>query len=320
MPRRRLSNVTTASGMNFPEAKVPIERLVVVPRRQYGLWIGTAAALLVLYIVFRALATNPAFGWPIAGGYLFHPSILRGLGQTLVLTVTIMVMSIAIGTVVAIMRLSPSRILNAFASAYIWFFRGAPALIQLIFWFNLSLVVREFSITLPFVGTIISIKTNDFMTPFVSAVIALSLHEAGYMAEIIRAGIKSVPSGQTEAAGSLGMSHRMILWRITMPQAMRFIVPPTGNETINLLKMTSLVTFIAVDDLLYAAQSIYARTFETIPLLIVVAFWYLSVVTVLSIAQHFIEKYYGRSDARQTAPVNRLLQRAFGWRREVPGT
>lgn len=302
------------------DATVPVERLTVVPRRQYGLWIGTALALLVMLAVGQALATNPAFGWSIAGGYLFHPSILRGLGQTLILTVTIMALSIIIGTVVAIMRLSPSRILNAFASAYIWFFRGAPALIQLIFWFNLSLVVREISLTLPFVGNVFTVKTNDFMTPFFSAVVALSLHEAGYMAEIIRAGIKSVPSGQTEAAGSLGMTHRTILWRITMPQAMRFIVPPTGNETINLLKMTSLVTFIAVDDLLYAAQSIYARTFETIPLLLVVAFWYLFVVTILSIAQFFIEQYYGRSEQRQANPLNGILRRAFRIRREVQAT
>jgi polar amino acid transport system permease protein len=172
-------------------------------------------------------------------------------------------------------------------------------------------VVREFSLTLPFVGTIFSVKTNDFMTPFVAAVVALSLHEAGYMAEIVRAGIKSVPSGQTEAAGSLGMNHRLILRRITLPQAMRFIVPPTGNETINLLKTTSLVTIIAVNDLLYAAQSIYARTFETIPLLIVVAFWYLFVVTLLSIGQHYIEQYYGRSDQQQSGAARGILRRAF---------
>jgi polar amino acid transport system permease protein len=302
--------------MTGTNTAIPIERLTVVPRRQYGLWIGTAITLLIMFLVVRALATNPAFGWDIAGRYLFHASILRGLGQTLVLTVTIMVVSIVVGTIVAIMRLSPSRILNAFASGYIWFFRGAPALIQLIFWFNLSLVVREISLTLPFFGTIFSVRTNDFMTPFVSAVIALSLHEAGYMAEIIRAGIKSVPAGQTEAAGSLGMSRGLILRRITMPQAMRFIVPPTGNETINLLKTTSLVTFIAVNDLLYAAQSIYARTFETIPLLIVVAFWYLFVVTLLSTGQHFIEQYYGRSDINRSPPGKGIMRRAFRFRRE----
>ena len=294
---------------------VPVERLVVVPRRQYGLWAGTAAALVVLFLVGKALATNPAFGWDIAGGYLFNPSILKGLLNTLILTATIMALSILIGAIVAIMRLSPSRILNSFASVYIWFFRGTPALIQLIFWFNLAIVVREISLTLPLVGTVFTVKTNDFMTPFFAAVVALSLHEAGYMAEIIRAGIKSVPGGQTEAAGSLGMTHRMILWRITMPQAMRFIIPPTGNETISLLKMTSLVTFIAVDDLLYAAQSIYARTFETIPLLIVVAFWYLTVVSVLSVVQYFIERYYGRSDVRQENVFGEAFRRALSFRR-----
>jgi len=303
--------------MSRSETQASVEDLVVVPVRHYGLWVGTAVTLVVLFLILKALATNPAFDWPTVGKYLFHPSILRGLGQTILLTVIIMTLSIVIGAIIAIMRLSPSRILNSFASGYIWFFRGAPALIQLIFWFNLSLVVREFTLTLPFVGTIFSVKTNDFMTPFVSAVIALSLHEAGYMAEIVRAGINSVPSGQTEAAGSLGMNRPLILRRITLPQAMRFIVPPTGNETINLLKTTSLVTIIAVDDLLYAAQSIYARTFETIPLLIVVAFWYLFVVTILSIGQHFIEQHYGKSDLQQGRPMNRILQRAFGFRRVV---
>ncbi|BCH26691.1 amino acid ABC transporter permease [Mesorhizobium sp. L-8-3] len=303
--------------MTQAQPQASVEDLVVVPVRHYGLWIGTAVTLVVLFVIVAALATNPAFDWPTVGKYLFHPSIMRGLGQTILLTVIIMALSIVIGAVVAIMRLSPSRILNSFAAGYIWFFRGAPALIQLIFWFNLSLVVREFSLTLPFLGTLFSVKTNDFMTPFVSAVIALSLHEAGYMAEIVRAGINSVPSGQTEAAGSLGMTRGLILRRITLPQAMRFIVPPTGNETINLLKTTSLVTIIAVDDLLYSAQSIYARTFETIPLLIVVAFWYLFVVTLLSIGQHFIEQYYGRSDQQQGRPMNRILQRAFRFRREA---
>jgi polar amino acid transport system permease protein len=222
-----------------------------------------------------------------------------------------MTLAIVIGTIVAIMRLSPSFILNTFASAYIWLFRGAPALIQLIFWFNLSIVVREISVSLPLIGTLFSIKTNEFMTPFVSAVVALSLHEAGYMAEIVRAGINSVGKGQTEAAGSLGMSRRLTLWRIILPQAMRFIVPPTGNETINLLKTTSLVTFIAVNDLLYSAQAIYARTFETIPLLLVVMFWYLFVVTVLSTGQYFIERYYGRSELDKSRSLVRIIADAF---------
>lgn len=307
----------TEAGGRAPDGA--IEELVVVPRRHYGIWVGTALALLVAIAIIRALATNPAFAWDVAFGYLFHPSIMRGLGNTLLLTVVIMACAIVIGTVIAIMRVSPSTVLQSFASAYVWFFRGVPALIQLIFWFNLSLLFRTFSLSLPIVGTIFSVKTNDVMTPFVAAVVALSLCEAGYLAEIIRAGIRSVPHGQTEAAGALGMSYRRILWRIVLPQAMRFIVPPTGNEAISLLKMTSLVTFIAVDDLFYTAQSIYARTFETIPLLIVVAFWYLFVVTVMSIGQHFIERYYGRSDRREDNLVDRLLRSALPLRHPGAG-
>lgn len=288
--------------------------LPVIPRRRYGLWIGTILSVVIAVVVFRAVASNPAFGWDIAWGYLFHPSIMRGLGTTILLTVVIMFCAIIVGTVIAIMRVSPSLVLQAFASAYVWFFRGVPALIQLIFWYNLALVVREFSLTLPWLGTVFSIRTNDLMSPFVAAVVALSLCEAGYMAEIIRAGIRSVPPGQTEAAGSLGMTYGAILRRIVLPQAMRFVVPPTGNEAISLLKMTSLVTYIAVDDLFYAAQSIYARTFETIPLLLVVGFWYLLVVTIMSIGQFYIERYYGRSDPGGDGPLTRLMRAAFGSR------
>jgi len=302
--------------VNRPKTLNPTDTLTVVPLRHYGLWIGTAISLVIIFLIAKSLITNPVFDWPVVGKYLFHHSILRGLGQTLLLTANIMTLAIIIGTVVAIMRLSPSFILNTFASAYIWFFRGAPALIQLIFWYNLSIVVREISVTLPFIGTIFSVKTNEFMTPFVSAVVALSLHEAGYMAEIVRAGINSVGKGQTEAAGSLGMNRRLTLWRIILPQAMRFIVPPTGNETINLLKTTSLVTFIAVNDLLYSAQAIYARTFETIPLLLVVMFWYLFVVTVLSTGQYFIERYYGRSELDEGRSLGRIVADAFKFRRK----
>ena len=301
--------------MNQPQTETPIHALKIVPLRHYGLWISTAFSLVIIFLVAKSLITNPVFDWPVAGKYLFHHTIMRGLGTTLMLTVTVMVLAVVIGTIVAIMRLSPSPILNTIAGAYIWFFRGAPALIQLIFWFNLSLVVREISLTLPLVGTLFSIKTNGVMTPFVSAVVALSLHEAGYMAEIVRAGINSVGPGQTEAAGSLGMTRRLTLWRITLPQAMRFIVPPTGNETINLLKTTSLVTFIAVNDLLYSAQAIYARTFETIPLLMVVMFWYLVAVTILSIGQYFIEQYYGKSDRDQGGLLS-LMAGAFKFRRK----
>jgi polar amino acid transport system permease protein len=305
----------SADPTQIPSIPPSVEQLKVVPQRQYGLWIGTVLALALAVLIIRAFAVNPAFAWDTAYRYMFHPSIMRGLGTTLLLTLLIMAAAIVVGTVVAIMRVSRSPVLRAFAGVYVWFFRGVPALIQLIFWFNLSLLVREISLSIPYVGTVFSVRTNDFMTPFLSAIVALSLCEAGYMAEIIRAGIKSVPSGQAEAASALGMPYHTILKRITLPQAMRFVVPPTGNEAINLLKMTSLVTFIAVDDLFYSAQSIYARTFETIPLLIVVAIWYLAVVSIMSVGQHFLERHFGRSDRRSERLDKKLLQNAFGLRR-----
>lgn len=295
--------------------RLRVEDLKVVPQRHVGLWISTAVVVLILVLFMWAVGANEAFGWPIFAKYLFHPSIMRGLGNTLLLTVTIMILATVIGTVVAIMRLSPSRILQTFANGYIWFFRGAPALIQLIFWFNLAILLPSITLSLPVVGTVFSVRTNDVMTPFLTAVVALSLHEAGYMAEIIRAGITSVPPGQTEAASTLGMSRGRILRRIVLPQAMRFIVPPTGNEAINLMKATSLVTVIAVDDLLYSAQTIYARTFETIPLLMVVAFWYLAVVTIMSVGQHFIEQHFRRDDSARS--LRATMRQAFRFARGV---
>ena len=158
--------LSTAATVRGPGASID---LPVVPRRRYGLWIGTILSVVFAAVVVRAVASNPAFGWDIARGYVFHPSIMRGLGTTLLLTVVIMVCAIVVGTVIAIMRVSPSLVLQGFASAYVWFFRGVPALIQLIFWYNLALVVREFSVTLPGLGTIYSIRTNDLMSPFVAA-------------------------------------------------------------------------------------------------------------------------------------------------------
>ena len=301
-------------GQTLPQTPAAA-RLTVVPRQHHGLWVATILSLLLLLTVIASLATNPAFAWGTVASYLFHPSILKGLGLTLLLTIVVMACAIAIGMAIALMRVSSSLLLQGFAGAYVWFFRGVPALIQLIFWFNLALVVRDVSLTLPGLGTVFSVRVNDIMSPFMAAVVALSLCEAGYMAEIIRAGIKSVPHGQTEAASSLGMSYRRTLWRIVVPQAMRFAVPPTGNEAINLLKLTSLVTYIAVNDLFYAAQSIYARTFETIPLLMVVTFWYLLVVSIMSVGQHFLERHYGRSESRrQDGWLAHILRLAIGAR------
>ncbi len=199
-----------------------------------------------------------------------------------------------IGTVVAVMMLSPSALISVPARGFVWLFRGIPALVQLIIWYNLSIVVPEIALSIPGVGELFRISTNDIMTPLVAAVMALSLHEAGYMAEIVRAGLNSINKGQVEASACLGMKPLQILRRITLPQAMRLIIPPTGNETINLLKTTSLVSIIAVSDMLYSVQAIYARTFETIPLLLVATFWYLVIVSIMTVAQSFLERRFSQ--------------------------
>ncbi|TPI10500.1 amino acid ABC transporter permease [Mesorhizobium sp. B4-1-3] len=272
--------------------------LTVVPLRHP--WRLTAVVLVVVgvLLIVRSAIFNPNFQWPVVATYLFNPLIMNGLGQTISLTFIVMVLAIVGGTIAALMMLSPSKLLSIPAMAFVWLFRGTPALVQLILWYNLSLVIKNFSLWIPGYGTVFSVSTNDVMTPMVAAVVALSLHESGYMAEIVRGGLKSVNRGQGEAAACLGMSPGLSLRRIILPQAMRMIIPPTGNETINLLKTTSLVSIIAVGDLLYSAQSIYARTFETMPLLLVVTFWYLAVVSVMSVAQYYLERYYSRDETR----------------------
>jgi polar amino acid transport system permease protein len=290
-------------------------QLTVVPLRHPWRWVAVAVVLIAVAMMVRSAVSNPEFQWPVVAKYLFHPMIMSGLLQTIVITIMVMVFATAGGTIAALMMLSPSKLLSAPAAVFVWLFRGTPALVQLILWYNLSIVVKDFSLWIPGYGTLFSVATNDIMTPFVSAVVALSLHESGYMAEIVRGGLKSVNRGQTEAAACLGMSPSLSLRRIVLPQAMRMIIPPTGNETINLLKTTSLVSIIAVNDVLYSAQAIYARTFETIPLLIVVTFWYLAVVSVMSFGQHHLERYFSRDD-HATRPKMRsaIIRNIFKFR------
>ena len=306
--------------MSQPLPARSITDIPVVPLRHPVRWAATGAVVLLIVLVGRALATNPNFQWPLVAKYLFYPTILEGLWTTILLTLVVMAIAIVVGTVVAIMSLSKSLLLSAPAAVFNWFFRGVPALVQLILWFNLALIVDEISITLPFVGTLFSVETNDFMTPFVSAVMGLALHEAGFMAEIIRAGISSVSSGQTEAGATLGMRRTLILRRIILPQAMRLIIPPTGNVAISLLKTTSLVSVIAVTDILHSAQVIYTRTFETIPLLIVVTFWYLVVVSVMSLGQYYLEQYYAKDERdRSGRSFARIARSGFRLRRSEAG-
>ncbi len=246
--------------------------------------------LLVLGILFfQILVSNRNMKWPIVAEYLFDAKILAGLGMTLLLTVLSMIIGLAIGIVLAIMRLSTGKVFRAVSWAWIWFFRGVPPLVQMIFWYNLALLLPEISIGIPFGPKLVSWNTNDLLTPFSAAIMGLAFTESAYAAEMIRAGIQAVSHGQTEAAATLGMTRGQTLRRIVLPQALRIVIPPIGNDTISMLKFTSLVSVLALPDLLYSAQMIYARTYQTIPLLIVATLWYLVLTTILTVAEHMIE-------------------------------
>ncbi|GAB3861745.1 hypothetical protein GCM10028801_26180 [Nocardioides maradonensis] len=224
---------------------------------------------------------------------------------TLVLTAICMAIGIALAIVLAVMRLSANPVLRGTAFAYVSFFRGTPVLVQLLFWFNLAALYPDITFGLPGVH----LDANTLITPFLAAVLGLGLNEAAYMSEIVRAGILSVDHGQSEAAGALGLSRGLTLRRVVLPQAMRVIVPPTGNETIGMLKTTALVSVLAVHDLLYSSQIIYAKNFQPIPLLIVASIWYLAVTTVLGIGQYYLERRYARGNRTlPPTPFQRLRQ------------
>lgn len=247
------------------------------------------------------VANNENFGWPVVAQYFFDPTVISGLYVSLGLTVIAMILGIILGLIIAIARMSKDGLANSFASLFIWFFRGTPLLVQLIFWYNMSTLFPQLSISIPFGPTLASWDTNSVITPMTAAIVGLALNEAAYMAEIIRGGLLSVDRGQAETAEAFGMTKARALWRIIIPQAMRSIVPPTGNQLISMIKATSLVSVIAMADLLYSVQSIYNRTFEIIPMLLVAVIWYLLITSVLNVGQNYIEAYYGRSDRRSTS-------------------
>lgn len=252
-------------------------------------WIGGALLLGFAVLFIRLLVTNENLQWSIVWQYLFSAEILAGLGRTLMLTFLSMIFGLIIGTIVAIMRLSRNPVFRVTSWGWIWFFRGVPPLVQLVFWYNLGLLVPEVSIGIPLGPTLWSAETNDLITPLSAALLGLAFTESAYAAEMIRAGIQAINLGQTEAAATLGMTQAQTLRRIVLPQALRIIIPPIGNDTISMLKFTSLVSVLALPDLLYSAQMIYSRTYQTIPLLIVATIWYLVLSTILTLIEHYIE-------------------------------
>lgn len=247
--------------------------------------------------------TNPRFQWDLVGKYFFDTRIIDGLLMTLRLTFITLGIAFVLGAVLAVARTSKSAFLRMLSTLYVWFFRGTPLLVQLLFWYNVAALYPTFSFPVPFGPTLFEVDATTFISAFAAALIAFGLNQSAYMAEIIRSGMLAVDEGQRDAAYSLGFTTFQVLRRVVAPQAMRVIIPAVGNLTIGLLKYTSLVSVVALPDLLYSAQLIYAQTFETIPLLLVATIWYLIVVTLLSVTQFYIERYYARGASRNLPPT-----------------
>ena len=259
----------------------------VVPLRRPGLWLASAVVVVFVALVALSVFRNPNIRHGVIAQYQFAPAILRGLELTVVLALLAAAIGVVLGVVLAVMRISSSAILRVASAGYIWLVRGTPLLVQILIWGNLALLFEYLG---PF-------RTNDVMTPFVASVLALGLNEAAYMAEIVRAGILAVDRGQVDASLALGMTRALAMRRIILPQALRVIVPPAGNQFISLLKATSLVSVIAGGDLLTASENIASANLHTIELMLVATFWYLVLTTITSIAQHVAERRLGRAHA-----------------------
>jgi polar amino acid transport system permease protein len=324
--------VTAPDDTTTPVDDRAAEALRAVPVRHPGRW-ASAVVVLVLVAMFvhtitvskvsRGGIRQSRFQWDIIGKYFFSRPVLDGIIVTLELTVIAMVIGVVLGIALAVCRLSPNPLVSRASWLYIWFFRGTPVLVQLLFWYDLSYVYPRLTVGIPFGPAFVHINSNTAVTAFAAAIIGLGLNEGAYMAEIVRAGIISVDEGQTEAAQSLGMSRLQTMRRIVLPQAMRVIVPPTGNETISMLKTSSLASVITVGEVLFKVQTIYSRTYQTVPLLMVASIWYLIVTSVLTSGQYYVERHFARGVSRQLppTPVQRLraqLTRLKGSTREPP--
>ena len=276
---------TSGAGPGAPER--PSDDIVAVPVPHPWRWVG-AGVVLALMILLVIAFSQANIDWSVPPKYFLQEQVLVGMRNTLLISVLAQVVGVVLGVVVAVMRQSDNWVMRGVSEFYIWLFRGTPVLVQLMIWYNLSLVFP----TIP--GT--DIAMNSVMTPFMAALLGLGINEGAYMAEIVRSGIQSVDKGQTEAAGALGMSRGHTMRRIVLPQAMRVIIPPTGNEFINMLKTSSLAYSIQYLELLQAAVRIYSNTLQVIEMLITVSAWYLILTTVFSIAQYYLERHYNRAD------------------------
>jgi polar amino acid transport system permease protein len=271
-----------------------------VPLRHPWRWIGALVIVVLVALFVYGAATNDAYGWPTYAKYLFDQRISSAAWNTIQLTIWAMVIGLLLGVVLAIMRLSPNPVFTSVSWVYLWIFRGTPVYVQLVFWGLFPTLYKHMQFGIPFGPSFFHLDLQDLSISFILAAVGLGLNEAAYMAEIIRAGISSVPEGQSEAATALGMSWGMTMRRIVLPQAMRVIIPPTGNEVISMLKTTSLVTAVPYSLELYGrARDISGVIFQPIPLLLVAATWYLVITSILMVGQHYLERYFSRGISRK---------------------
>jgi polar amino acid transport system permease protein len=272
-----------------------------VPLRHPWRWVAAVVIVILVVLFVYGAATNDAYRWQVFGEYLFNDRIFMGVSNTLQLTVYSMVIAIVFGVILAVMRLSANPVFRSVSWVYLWIFRGTPIYVQLTFWGLIPTIYKNIQLGVPFGPSLFHLDLQALSIPFLLATLGLALNEAAYMAEIIRAGISSVPEGQLEASTALGMSWGMAMRRTVLPQAMRVIIPPTGNEVISMLKTTSLVTAVPYTLDLYsiATREIAAREFEPVPLLLVAAAWYLAVTSVLMVGQFYLERYYSRGASRK---------------------
>jgi polar amino acid transport system permease protein len=289
--------MTSAVGIGIGRDLAGIAGLKLVPRRYYGRWVAAALIILVLAWIIKAFAEGQ-IDWKVVGQFFTAPAILSGLVNTIIMTVCAMALGIAFGVIFAIMYMSPNPVLRGVALFYIWFFRGTPLLLQLLLWFNLALVFPTIGIP-----GVIEWRTIDVIGPFMATLLGLGMNQGAYTAEVVRGGILSVDVGQTEAAKSIGMTRLTTLRRIVLPQAMRVIIPPVGNEVISMVKLTSIASVIQFSEILRNAQTIYYANARVIELLIVAAGWYLIVVTLLQIGQFFLERHFSKGRGGRRAKV-----------------
>jgi len=303
------------------------EAIKAVPVRHPGRWVAAivvgAIAAYIFYTVVTAIQndhTAQGSGWAAVGHYLFNTLIFKGILVTLELTVLAMAVGIVLGVILAVMRLSPNPVMSWVSWLYIWFFRGTPVLVQIFFWFNLNLVLKSIDIGIPFTSFWLHANTNTLIPPFMAALLGLGFNEAAYMAEIVRAGIISVEHGQTEAAQALGMNRGLVMRRIVLPQAMRVIIPPTGNETISMLKTTSLAFTASVTELFTRQQQIATATYDVLELLIVASIWYLVMTSILTVGQYYIERHFARGSLRgmPLTPFQRFRRMLFTFHAPPP--